>query len=232
MAALVAIGVLSVGVDSAPPSPMQIGASGTPEFSGFEVDLLNGIAARLKLPLCYKSALWSEITDALLRGEVDCVCSAATITPERQRVFAFSEPYLHLTLAVVSAREFVLDPCQKLDAQLENKRLGVRIATTAEEYISRHLQPSSVRKFHFNDEAYQDLKGGEIDAVVDDSPIAQYFARSVPGLDQPIAISGTDSCYGIILRKENAELRDKIDTALKRLEADGTLSSLRSKWFG
>ena len=49
MPALVTKGILSVGVDSAPPSPMQIGRAGTPEFSGFEVDLLNGIGARLQL---------------------------------------------------------------------------------------------------------------------------------------------------------------------------------------
>jgi ABC-type amino acid transport substrate-binding protein len=232
MAALVTEGTLSVGVDSAPPCPMQIGCAGTPGFSGFEVDLLNEIAARLKLSVRYKSALWAEITDALRRGEIDCICTAATITPERQRDFAFSEPYLHLTLAVVTAGEFILDPHRRLDAQLENKRLGVRIATTAAEYITRHFRPSSVRKLHFNDEAYQDLKAGKVDAVLDDSPIAQYFARSVPGLRQPIAIGGTDSCYGIIVRKENTELRGKINVALKSLEADGTSSSLRSKWFG
>jgi ABC-type amino acid transport substrate-binding protein len=232
MAALVVKGVLSVGVDSAPPSPMQIGASGTSEFSGFEVDLLNEIAARLELSLCYKPALWAEITDALRRGEVDCLCSAATITPERQRDFAFSEPYLHLNLAVVTAGELIVDPDQELDAQLEGKRLGVRIATTAEEYIARHLKPSSVRRFHFNDAAYHDLQAGELDAVVDDSPIAKYFAKNVPGLRRPIAIGGTDSCYAIIIHKENGELREKIDAALRSLEADGTSSSLRSKWFG
>jgi ABC-type amino acid transport substrate-binding protein len=231
MAALVTEGTLSVGVDSAPPCPMQIGCAATPGFSGFEVDLLNRIAAGLKLSVRYKSALWAEITNALRRSEIDCICTAATITPERQRDFAFSDPYLHINLAVVTAGDFVLDPNRKLDAQLENKRLGIRIATTAEEYITQHLKPSLVRKFHFNDEAYDNLKAGEVDAVVDDSPIAQYFARSAPGLRQPIAIGGTDSCYGIIVRKENTELRDKLNAALKSLEADGTSSGLRSKWL-
>ena len=44
--------------------------------------------------------------------------------------------------------------------------------------------------------------------MVDDSPIAKYFAKSLPGLRQPIAFGGTDSGYGIMLRKENSELPD------------------------
>lgn len=36
-----------VGLDAAPPPPLQFGPPGTPDFKGFEVDLLTAVATAL-----------------------------------------------------------------------------------------------------------------------------------------------------------------------------------------
>ncbi len=93
---------LLVGIDAAPPGPMQQGSPETGDFRGYEVDLLEELARHLDVALRYRSAYWSVIVGDLAAGRVAAVCSAATVTAERAREVDFCTPHLTLTLAVVT----------------------------------------------------------------------------------------------------------------------------------
>ncbi len=63
--------MLRVGIDDAQPVPMQMGAPEDGTFRGFEVSLLEKVAARLGVTLTYRRALWSVLVDELSQGNVD-----------------------------------------------------------------------------------------------------------------------------------------------------------------
>ena len=90
-----------VGIDDAAPAPMQLGHPDKGDFRGYEVDLLKEVGRRAGFRLRFRRALWSVIVRELITGEVDMVCSAATITREREREVDFCSPHLNVTLAVV-----------------------------------------------------------------------------------------------------------------------------------
>jgi ABC-type amino acid transport substrate-binding protein len=81
-----------VGIDDAPPAPMQLGNPDTGDFRGYEVDLLAEIGRRVGFELSFRRALWSVIVRELMAGDVDLVCSAATVTMEREREVDFLLP--------------------------------------------------------------------------------------------------------------------------------------------
>lgn len=56
---------------------------------------------RVGFELSFRRALWSIIVRELVAGDVDLVCSAATVTKEREREVDFCSPYLRLALVVV-----------------------------------------------------------------------------------------------------------------------------------
>src|SRR4051812_16518275 len=93
---------LLVGIDDAPPVPMQLGSPATGDFRGYEVSLLEELARRLGVALRYRRSYWSAIVGDLIAGRIDAICSAATVTPERARDVDFCTPHLALTLAVVT----------------------------------------------------------------------------------------------------------------------------------
>jgi ABC-type amino acid transport substrate-binding protein len=70
-----------------------------------------------------------------------------------------------------------------------------------------------------------------IDDLLEDSPIAQAFVRSTPGLRLAATIPGTDAQYGTMFRKGDDELRIAINDALAKIEADGTYAEIYRKWF-
>lgn len=216
---------LLVGIDNAPPAPMQLGDPERGDFRGYEVDLLKEVARRLDVVLHYRRAFWSVIVDELASGALDLVCSAATVTEERCARVDFCDPYLALTLAVVAKQN---DP---RGGELDGRRVGVRRGTTAEAQTRARSAPAFLFVSESNEELYTRLSLGELDAVVDDSPIAEWFARQVPGLWIAGRLLGTEGQYAVMVRKGDAALRDAVNGVLAELKADGTWESLYRRWF-
>jgi len=217
---------LIVGLDDAPPIPMQIGAPEKGNFRGYEVDLLEGVAQRLGVQLHYRRAYWSVIVDELVAGDIDVICSAATVTEERCRQADFCEPHLNLTLAVVTR-----DDTADIGTNFTGLRVGLRGGTTAEEFARSHGVSDPALLCESNDEMYDALAAGSLDAIIDDSPIAAYFSRNIPGLRYAGALSDTDGAYAIMARKGNTVLVNAINEILAAMERDGTLATLRTRWF-
>jgi ABC-type amino acid transport substrate-binding protein len=215
-----------VGIDDAPPAPMQLGNPDAGDFRGYEVDLLEEIGRRVGFRLSFRRALWSVIILELKAGDVDLVCSAATVTPEREREVDFCVPHLRLALAVVK-RDGIVG-----DTAIKGLRVGVRRGTTAEAYAKQYGTPEPALVSESNEELYASLAAGELDAIIDDSAIARYFSQSVAGLQFTGVLERTEGAYAIMVRKGNAELRAEINRALADMEKDGTQQRLLSKWFG
>ncbi len=175
---------------------MQMGDPVLGTFRGYEVDLLEQLAERLNCRIEYRRAWWSLLTEELKSGNLDLVCSAATVTEERRREVAFSTPHLRLKLALVQRRDATEV------RNLEGARYGVRRGTTAEEFLRSAIGQEPEMLSESNDELYKALSAKKLDAVIDDSPIALHFAADIPGLMYGGAYDGTDGSYAIMIAKK------------------------------
>ena len=219
--------ILTVGVDESPPPPLCFGVPDSLDYKGFEVDLLKVIALKLGVELCCQSVLRSVAFDELQGGRLDMICTAVAITPQRRKLVDFSDPYFETDLAMIVHRD---SPIQCVH-DLGGRRVGVRIATVAEEFVHGHCQPSIVRTFNLNVDAYQALRDQQIDAVIDDRPIGVFFAHFMEGLSVAPPLPGTGFQYGIVFAKGNDLLRGTVNHALATLRADGTMQHLHRRWF-
>ncbi len=220
-------GVLIVGIDDSPPPPMELGEPGEADFRGYEVDILEAVAERLGVTLRYRRAVWSQIIDELKRGAIDVICTAATYTPERADELDYGRSYLEMALAAV-----VRDGDEVAGiGTLRGRDFAVRSATTAEEHIREQLEPSAVHTFEYNAETYDALLDGRADVVVDDSPIAGWFASERDDLRLVGDLPGTGSHYAMVFAKDSP-LRAPVDAEIERLDADGALAEWRRAWLG
>jgi ABC-type amino acid transport substrate-binding protein len=214
---------LRVGVDAAPPPPLCYGVPGDPEFKGFEVDLMHALAERMERPLTFHASLWTELLERLQADQLDLICTAATITPERERQFLFSAPYLRTRLAVISRRDDAVVGLTGFSG-----RVGVREGTPAEAYaVDCGLRPL---RFHFNEEVYRALEERTLDAVVDDLPIGAWFARQSAAL-QLASLDGTDAQYGLVIRRDAPDLKATVDRAMCSAIIEGTYTKLYQRWL-
>lgn len=215
---------LRIGVDAAPPGPLCLGVPGEVTFAGFEVDLMHALGDRLGRPVVFDALRWTELLAKLDTADLDLVCTAATITPERARRFLFSTPYLRTQLALICRRDHVVTGLEG-----GSVRVAVRPGTPAEAYATRHRAEAST--FHMNTEIYHALEEGSVDAVIDDLPIGAWFAAQSASLHMGARLPGTDALYGLVLARDNQPLKGAIDAALQTLFQDGTYARLYDAWL-
>ena len=216
---------LVVGVDLAPPGALNLGVPGTPDFRGFEVDLLAELSARLGRPLRFQAGLWADLLNRLNSGQLDLICTAVTRTPERERQFAFSRPYLRVVLALVCRPDSVVPSLDHVKGPM-----AVRVNTLAELHLREHF-PGVIRTFHHNTDVYGAVTSRTVAAAVDDLPIAAYFAHTSSDLCVAATLPNTESEYGLVMRQTDQDLRGAIDRAILQLRADGTYQQFYARWL-
>lgn len=220
-------GVLTVGTDAAYP-PLENVEAG--EFVGFDIDLAKEVAERLGLEAEIINTAWDGIFPALIAHKFDVVISAVTITPERDEEMDFSDPYLNSDQSIATKEDSEI----KAKADLKDKILGVQIGTTGEltaKEIDEEMGVAEIKTYDDILLAFEDLKAGRIDAIINDIPTSAYIVKDNPELVIVEKII-TDEKYGIVFAPDTTELLKAVNKVLKEMKEDGTYDQIYSKWFG
>ena len=81
--------------------------------------------------------------------------------------------------------------------------------------------------------SFDDLLSKRVEAVVIDGPVAALYLQN-PKFKGKIKVVGepmTSEFYGIVVKKGNKPLLDKINAALEILKKNGKLDELKAKWL-
>lgn len=216
-------GELVIGTDATyPPFESKVGS----DLIGFDIELGEAIAQKIGVEARWVNSSFDGIFPALLSRKFDMVMSASTITPERQKSLAFSDPYYDAGQVITLRND---QKPMTLD-DLTGKTVGVQINTSGH-VILEARSGIRVKKFNSIDLAFMDLQNGRLDAVVNDAPTTRYMLKqSFPGL----VISGepfTAENYGIALHPEDTSLLKAVNVALAEVRASGEYDRLYAKWF-
>ena len=228
--ATLAPGALRIGTYFVNP-PFEYLSNG--ERVGFEVDLMNEIARRLALQPVFVDTHWETILQEMQDGKYDCIVGGITITPERERMLAWSTPYMTTTLSlVVDTRR---SPGIRSIADFKGASVGVQAATTDYDVAVRMRQRGeigSIKVYPFDriQDAMADLTTGRITAVMKVYPVAAWLARQTPGLVIAAQVPDDPQPLGIGFAKDNPGLRAAVDRALADMARDGSYARLARKW--
>lgn len=201
------------------------------QLTGFEPDLIKAIADLAGFDIEIISVAFPGLFGGLITGKFDLVISSITILEERKERMAFSIPYLKSGLALVVRKD--LEGVRSVeDLKDRNLIAGAQRGTTAYFYLEKY--PSLKKKgYDAHGHAVTDLINGEIDAVLGESTGTLYYKNQKKDYFQKIKMVGsilTEEYYGMVLRKDDNELLGQVNTALKKLLADGTVQKLHTKW--
>lgn len=200
---------------------------------GFEVDLMNEIASRLALEAVFVDTEWEKILQQAQQGDYDCIIGGITITPGRQRLLAWSTPYMTTTLSlVVDGRR---SPNLHSIADFKNASVGVQAATTDYDIAVRMQQRGeigSVKVYPFAriQDAMVDLAAGRITAVMKVYPVAAWLTRQTPGLVIAAQVPDDPQPLGIGFRRDNLALLGAVNASLGDMKRDGSYARLAQKW--
>ena len=226
-------GELSVGAEVGYPPFESFADDGTTAI-GFDVDIVSEIADRLGL----KVNVVNTGFDGIFAGigvNYDIVCSAVTITPEREATMLFSTPYISNYQTVVVAKDSDLQINSLND--LDGLSAGVQKETTSDILLSDYKDTGSIDVTIVANKqvisSFTQLENGEIDVVVCDSSVADgYVAKNPDKYKIAYKDDKEPEDFGIALAQDNVELQKIINEILADLEEEGWLQDESDYWFG
>lgn len=200
---------------------------------GFDIDMAKEAAKRLGIEVEFKGIDWSSKEAELNSKRIDALWNGMNITEERKKNVLFSDPYMESKqLIFVMANSPI-----KSAADLNGKVVGVQQSSIGEEVVTKDEKLKATlkdfKKYPDCVAAFMDLKTGRLDAVVTDEILGRYYMSKEPGtyiaIEQPLGEVGV---YGVGFRKDDKELRDKVQNVLNEMKKDGTSAKISQKWFG
>lgn len=219
-------GILKWGSDEAGGAPYEFRDPSNPaKRVGFEVEIMDEIAKRMKVKIEFVQNDWGTLIPALNRGDFDIAMAGIEITDDRKDVVLFSKPYYIYTQQLVVRTD---DKSINSLADCKGKRVGT-LNNTAAERILKATPGVEIASYDDNVRPYEDLAIGRVDAVLLDLPIANHYAKPNAKLrfaGEPFG----EGMYAICIRKNAKGLKGAIDAALDGMKEDGTLKKILEKW--
>ncbi|MGA9917589.1 MAG: ABC transporter substrate-binding protein [Paraburkholderia sp.] len=223
------------GVDASYPPFESKGADG--KLTGFDIDLGNQICARLKAKCVWVENDFDGMIPALKAKKFDGVLSSMSMTPQRAEQVAFSDKLFNTPTRLIAKKGSPLLPTPE---SLAGKTIGVEQGTIQETYAKTYWEPKGARivPYQNQDQVYTDLLSGRLDGALQDAVQADIGFLNTPRgagfqfagqdiVDAKILGNGA----GIGMRKDDVDLKEKIDKAIADIIKDGTYKAIEKKYF-
>lgn len=218
-------GKLVVATDATYPPLEYVDNDGN--MVGFDIDLIKAIAKELKKEVEIKNISFDNIFSDLEKGEVDVIISAVTITSERQKTMNFSAPYFNAGQIIVANKSSQITN----QDDLKDKFVGVQNDTTSETEGEKYVDKGKLKIYKDYDVALENMKLGEIEAMIIDYPAGVSIVKSNDQLVKIVGKPFTSEFYGIAIAKDNQDLLSDINLVLAKLKKTGYLDKLSHTWF-
>lgn len=204
------------------------------ELAGFDVDLANEVAKRIGLEIKMQPIDWSMKETELNAKNIDVIWNGYTITESRKEKVNFTTPYLNNKQIIVT----LADSPVTSKADLKDKTVAVQKessaydAVIADSEFTASIKNAEPVQFDTNNEAFMDLEAKRTNAIVVDEVLARYYMK-LRGAEKYKVLEDNfgEEEYGIGIRKSDAILLEKINTALSEMQKDGKYEEIRNKWF-
>ncbi len=212
-----------------------------PPYEFVDGDQIVGIDAEIAAAICEKLGYELEIADmefgsiisAVQSGKADFAMAGMTVTDERKQMINFSDSYATGIQSVIVKEDSAITTVDDLFAEGANNKVGVQQDTTGDIYTTGDIEEAglgTINRYQTGNDAVMALLSGKVDCVVIDNAPAKAYVEANAGLkvlDTNYAVEDYAAC----IAKENTELLEKFNAALKELIEDGTVAAIVEKYI-
>ncbi|MFW2490653.1 cysteine ABC transporter substrate-binding protein [Clostridium chromiireducens] len=145
--------------------------------------------------------------------KVDIIMANFTVTDERKEKVDFANPYMKVSLGIVSPDSAKITS----EDQLKGKKVIVAKGTTAETYMTKSHPDVELVKYEQYSEIFQALKDKRGDAILSDNTEVIAWAKDNAGFSVGVPSLGSQDTIAPAVTKGNTELKDWINSELESL---------------
>lgn len=208
----------------------------TGEIEGFDIDLVNAIAAAIfgtatgHVELRVITA--AERIPLLEEGEIDIVARNMTMNCDRWEQVAFSAEYYRAGQKTLVRRDLAegANPVDTLK-ELDGLRVCAPDGTTSLQNLVDRAPRAEVVTAVNHTECLAKLQRGEADAITGDDTVLAGLAAQDPYAVVPDQEAFTAEPYGIAVNEDDRALARFINAVLEEMRADGSWQESYDRWL-
>lgn len=206
-------------------------------LAGYEVEVLKEVNKRLpQYKFEFQSMDFTNILLSLQSNKVDIAAHQFEVNPERKEKYLFAdESYTTFILRITVGKDRNdINSIKDLHGKTVQVSKGSNDAYVMEDYNKKNGNPIKLVYSASVDPVttIKSIEDGRIDAFISIKRIVESYNKTygdkLKTVGDPVASSSTYYIY----RKEDTQLKSDIDTVLKALKSDGTLSKISIDTLG
>jgi polar amino acid transport system substrate-binding protein len=211
---------------------------GTPPFGstdekmqpqGSDVDVARMLAKDLGVELEIVPVTGPNRIPYLMTNKVDMVISSFSISPERAKVVAFSNPYGAIQFVVQAPKSLAITKVE----DLVGKRTAV-VRGNIQDTLLTPIAPKGATIVRYDDDATTSaaLLSGQVDAVCTAGMLANAIARQNPAKQLETKFAIKTGPYAVGMRQGDTELKKWVDDWIAVNLKNGRLGESYQRWIG
>lgn len=221
-------GVIRIGVDiSAPPYGML---DKDAQQVGFDIESAKSLAEYLGVKLQVVPVTGPTRVQYLLTNRVDAIMASFSITEERKKVIDFSKPYGIVPVVVGGPSNEKLASLE----DLSGKNIAVTRGTTSDQALTKGIgNVPKVTITRYDDDATTNtaVVTGQQNYIVGATSVLSEIKKSKADRDVVYKFTIVSFPMGVGLRKNEKELKEKVNQWVVEKLGNGTLNSYYEKYF-
>ena len=221
--------ILRIGTEGAYAPFNYTNADGT--LGGFDVEIANAICDDLQMTCEIIAQDWDGIIPGLKAGKYDAIVAAMSVTPERAKQVAFTDPYFSNALVFLAKKDSSFDPANSSDINAHS--IAAQRSTISSQWLENAYPKADMKLYDTLSNAFLDLGSGRVDAMISDKLPALEWLGSASGSNYAIKGDEIDinDNFAIAVRPNDEALQTKINKSLANLKSNGTYDKINQKYF-
>ena len=220
-------GVIKVGMDVFVPWAMKDKKG---ELIGFEIDIAKKFAEDLGVKIEFVPTKWSGIIPALITGKFDVLIGGMTVTTQRNMKINFSKPYYYTEQGLMAHKKKAAG-FKVADFNSPEVTIAARLGSVAAIAAKQRFPKAKIRLFDDEPAAVQELRNGNVHAMVSAQPLPSSMAADYPDTivvyDEVMMLEA----IGIGIRKGDVDTLNVINNWIEVNRNNGWIQSKYAYWF-
>ena len=220
-------GVIKVGMDVFVPWAMKDKKG---ELIGFEIDIAKKLAEDMGVKVEFVPTKWSGIIPALTTGKFDVLIGGMTITTQRNLKINFTRPYYYTEQGLMAHKKKAAG-FKVADFNRPDVTIAARLGSTAAVAAKQQFPKAKLRLFDDEPAAVQELRNGNVHAMVSAQPLPSSTALEYPDTIMVYDEVMMLEAIGIGVRKGDSDTLNLINNWIEINRNNGWIQGRYAYWF-
>ncbi len=191
------------------------------EYAGIDMDILHRVGEIINYEIEFRNNSFDSIILSVQQKKCNFGASGFTINDERKQMIDFSKPYATIHQVVVAQKGADITS----EDDVKGKKISVQTGTSGADYATT-LTSDVIYQKGYSEVVLDVLYGKAFCEVVDDAVAYAQVAAHPDELEVFNVLNAPREDYGFVFNKDDAALRNLVNSALDQMTADGTLQKI------